>query len=68
MFPLGSIVEDGATATGFMAAAIAVGGFLGHAGPVLWRRGEAAIRFGTVVGGLGGLAIAAVVPFAIELF
>ncbi len=67
MLPLGSIIEDGATATGFMAAAIAVGGFLPHAAPVLWHRGEAAIRVGTVFGGLCGLAIAIFVPLAIEM-
>jgi hypothetical protein len=67
VLPVGSIIEDGATATGFMAAAIAVGGFLGHAGPVLWRRGEAAIRVGTVFGGPCGLAIAIFVPVAIEV-
>jgi len=67
VLPFGSVIEDGATATGFMAAAIAVGGFLGHVGPVLWHRGEAAIRVGTVLGGLCGLAIALFVPLAIEL-
>jgi len=68
VLPVGSIIEEGATATGFMAAAIAVGGFLGHAGPVLWDRGEAAIRVGTVFGGLCGLAIAIFVPMAVEVF
>lgn len=67
MLPLGSIIEDGATATGFMAAAIAVGGFLGHAGPVLWRQGEPAIRIGTVYGGLCGFVVAIFVPLAIEV-
>jgi len=67
MLPVGSIIEDGATVMGFMAATIAVGGFLGHAGPVLRNAGEAAIRFGTVVGGICGLGGAFLVSIAIEM-
>jgi glycerol-3-phosphate acyltransferase PlsY len=65
MFLLGSIVDDGATATGFMAAAIAVGGFLGHAWPVLRGQDEAAVRVATVAGGLCGLAAMFFLPLAI---
>jgi hypothetical protein len=67
VLPVGSIIEDGATVMGFMAATIAVGGFLGHAGPVLRNAGEAGIRYGTVVGGICGLAGAFLVFLAIEI-
>lgn len=67
MLPVGSIVSDGATVTGFMAGAIAIGGFLGHAGPVLQRRREIDIRIGTVIGGLLGLAMAALISLYLEL-
>jgi hypothetical protein len=53
--------------TGFIAGAIAIGGFLGHARPVLKRRDEMAIRVATVLGGLFGLgrAIAAAIGLRI---
>lgn len=67
MLPLGSVIDDGAAVTGFMAAAIAVGGFLGHAWPVIRRQDEAAIRVATVVGGLCGFAGMFLLPLAIEV-
>jgi hypothetical protein len=52
---VGTILGQSVTLVGFMAGAIAVGGFLGHAGPVLagWREEE--LRRATVVGGLWGI-------------
>jgi glycerol-3-phosphate acyltransferase PlsY len=66
VLPLGSIIDEGAAVTGFMAAAIAVGGFLGHAWPVIRHQDEAAIRVATVVGGLYGLAIMFFLPLVAE--
>lgn len=67
MLPVGSIIDDGATLTGFMAGAIAVGGFLGHARPVLQRRGEMDIKVGTVVGGLIGLVAVVLMSLGLEM-
>ena len=53
-----SIVNDAATDVGLMAGAIAVGGFLAHARPVLSGADEHRVRSRTVIGGLGGLAVA----------
>jgi len=58
VLPLGTIINDGATLVGFMAGAIAVGGFLAHTRPVLQRHDEQAIRVATVIGGLIGLGLA----------
>ena len=58
MLLVGSIIGDGATLTGFLAGAMAVGGFLAHARPVLQRQGETEVRVATVIGGLAGLGIA----------
>jgi hypothetical protein len=56
-----TILGQSVTFVGFMAAAIGVGGFLGHAGPVLagWREEE--LRRATVVGGPWGIGGAIVV-------
>jgi hypothetical protein len=67
VLPVGSIVSDASSVTGFMAGAIAIGGFLGHARPVLQRRREAEVRVGTVVGGLFGLVAATLVSLCLEL-
>jgi hypothetical protein len=56
--PLGSIINDGAALVGFMAGAIAVGGFLAHTRPALQGREEQEIRVATVIGGLVGLGLA----------
>jgi hypothetical protein len=67
VLPVGSIIDDAATLTGFMAGAIAVGGFLGHARPVLQRKGEMDIKIGTVVGGLIGLVVAVLMSAGLEM-
>jgi hypothetical protein len=58
VLPVGSIISDGAALVGFVAGAIAVGGFLAHTRPVLQKRGGQEIRVATVVGGLVGLGLA----------
>lgn len=60
MLPIGS-VSDAASGIGFMAAAIAVCGFLGQVGPALKRQEDEEVRAATVVGGLFGLVAAAAV-------
>ena len=67
MLPLGSIVNDVTALTGFLAGAIAVGGFLGHVRPVLQRRDEMAIRVATAIGGLIGLGAAAVAALGLVI-
>ena len=67
MLPVGSIVDAGASLTGFMAGALAVGGFLGHARPVLQRRGETEVKVGTVIGGLIGLVVAVLITLGFEM-
>jgi len=44
-----------------MAASIAVGGFIAHVGPALAGEDETKVRAATVIGGLGGLAVAVLV-------
>jgi len=53
-----SILDQSVTPIGFIATAIAVGGFLGHAGPALASWDEEELRRATVIGGLWGVAIA----------
>jgi hypothetical protein len=55
------IVNQFATASGMMAAAIAVCGFVAHAGPALSGASEKQIRDATVVGGLVGLFLSSLV-------
>lgn len=50
----GSIASQFTEGFGMAAAAIAVCGFLAHAGPALAGADEKKIRFATVIGGLGG--------------
>lgn len=59
MLPIGSI-SDAASGVGFIAAAIAVCGFLGQVGPALKRQEDEEVRAATVAGGLFGLVAAAV--------
>jgi len=59
VFPVGSIVGDVASGAGFIAATIAVCGFLGQAAPVLMRKGDQTVRALTVIGGLIGFIFAA---------
>jgi hypothetical protein len=59
MLPVGSIaVDDAAACAGFMAAAIAVCGFLFQAPSALAHKGDEAVRAAMVGGGLFGFAIA----------
>jgi hypothetical protein len=55
MLCTGSIVISAATGLGFMAASIAVGGFLGHIYPLIREKGDRAVALATVIGGIGGL-------------
>jgi len=52
------VVVQLATATGFSAAAIAVGGFIAHARSAIAGRPDSALRRRTAAGGLCGLAAA----------
>jgi hypothetical protein len=61
MLPVGSIVNDAASSVGFMAASIAVGGFLLQAVPTLNRRKDEDVRAAAVTGGLAGFFIAATI-------
>jgi hypothetical protein len=56
---VGSFIGNAAATSGFLAATIAIGGFLGQALPALRRRDDSGVRTATVVGGLSGLASAA---------
>jgi hypothetical protein len=58
VLPVGSIVNDAASSVGFMAASIAVGGFLLQAVPTLNRRKDEDVRAAAVAGGLVGFFIA----------
>lgn len=51
-----TLLDRSATVAGFMAAAIAVGGFLAHAGPALTGKDERRLRRAVVIGGLWGVA------------
>jgi len=61
VLPAGSILSDAASGVGFVAAAIAVCGFMGQVGPALMRKEDQAVRAATVIGGLIGLAAAGMV-------
>jgi hypothetical protein len=61
VFPVGSIVSDAASSVGFVAASIAVGGFLLQAVPTLNRRKDEDVRVAAVTGGLAGFFIAAAI-------
>ncbi|HWC49937.1 MAG TPA: hypothetical protein VG448_13740 [Solirubrobacterales bacterium] len=58
MLPVGSFVSNVAGSVGFMAASIAVGGFLLQAVPTLNRRKDQDVRAAAVIGGLAGFIIA----------
>ena len=61
MLAAATLLTQSAAAVGLTAAAIAVGGFLAHAGPALAGRSEEDLRRVTVVGGLWGMGMAALV-------
>jgi hypothetical protein len=58
MLVAGTIASQFAGALGLMGAAIAVCGFVAHAGPALAGSGEKRLRDATVTGGLLGLGLA----------
>jgi len=58
VLPVGSFTSDATGVVGFMAAAIAVFGFLWQAPPALAQKGDRAVRAATVVGGLIGFGVA----------
>jgi hypothetical protein len=62
-----TLLDQSATATGFIAAAIAVGGFLAQAVPTIVARDEKRLRRLTVAGGLWGIvgAVSVIVLSAI---
>ncbi len=64
MLPVGSIVSDATSGAGFMAASIAVFGFLWQAPAALARKDDQAVRVATVLGGLVGLGFAMAVLLA----
>ena len=53
-----ALLSQFATGAGLMAAGIAVGGFVFHAGPALTGAGETDLRRATVGGGLIAMGIA----------
>jgi hypothetical protein len=57
-----------ATATGFLAAAIAVGGFLAHARPAIGCKHDSELRRLTAIGGLWGFASALVILVSASLW
>ena len=58
MLPVGSLVSSATSVVGFMAAAIAVFGFLWQAPSVLARKEDRSVRAATVIGGLVGFGFA----------
>ncbi len=61
MLVAGSIVSQFATVAGFVAAVIAVGGFIAHARPAITGKEESELRRATAIGGLCGLSLALMV-------
>jgi hypothetical protein len=58
VLPFGTFLSATASSVGFMAASIAVGGFLLQAVPTLNRRKDQDVRTAAVTGGLAGFIIA----------
>lgn len=56
MFGTGSILDQFAAVSAFLATAVALGGFLGHAMPALRGDSEQKLRWATARGGLLGLS------------
>ena len=63
MLAYAAFVDGAATVSGLTAALVAVGGFIAHARPALSGADERRVREATVVGGLGGLVLAALAIF-----
>jgi len=55
------LIDDFAAGAGFIAATIAVCGFIGQAVPALRRRDDETVRAATVLGGLVGLLFGSVI-------
>jgi hypothetical protein len=58
VLPVGTLINDLASGAGFVAACIAIFGFLMQVPPALVKADEKAVRAATVVGGIGGLLLA----------
>jgi hypothetical protein len=58
VLPVGSFISEAGSGVGFIAAAIAVCGFVGQVVPALTRKDDQAVRAATVIGGLVGLGAA----------
>jgi hypothetical protein len=57
-FPIaGEFLDLSALGAGFLAAAIAIGGFIGHTQAVLGSASESELQRATAIGGLCGLLI-----------
>jgi hypothetical protein len=68
VLPVGSLINDLASGAGFVAACIAVCGFLMQIPPALVKADEKSVRAATVVGGIGGLFLAAaLIVFALAI-
>jgi hypothetical protein len=61
---VGSIATQFSSTAGFIAAAIAIGGFLAHARPAIAGKRDTELRRATAIGGLVGLALALLVTVA----
>jgi hypothetical protein len=59
VLPAGTLINDLASGAGFVAACIAVCGFLMQIPPALAKADEKSVRAATVVGGMVGLFLAA---------
>lgn len=64
VLPVGSFTSNATSVAGFMAAAIAVFGFLWQAPLALARKGDRTVRAATVIGGLVGFGFATAVVLA----
>jgi hypothetical protein len=58
VLPVGSLINDFASGAGFVAACIAICGFLMQVPPALVKADEKSVRAATVVGGVGGFLLA----------
>jgi hypothetical protein len=58
VLPVDHFLNDAIAGSGFIAASIAIGGFIGQVGPTLAREEDRSVRSATTVGGLVGLAVA----------
>jgi uncharacterized membrane protein len=59
VLPVGSLISDFAAGAGFIAASIAICGFIGQIKPTLTREEDQEIRVNAVIGGIVGLVFAA---------